>query len=52
MINVVKDYGWASDEDPHSCDYIVPRILEVLSELNAKRILDLGSWIWKREALL
>ena len=41
--NVVKNYGWSSANGPQSCGYIAPRISSVLKELNAKRVLDLGS---------
>lgn len=41
--NVVENYGWVSDEGPHSCGYITPRILSILKRLGVKRILDLGS---------
>ena len=39
----VDDYGWQSDEAPHSCNYITPEILTIISRLGAHRILDLGS---------
>ena len=41
--NLVDAYGWSSDEGPHSCDYVAPRVLEILSGLSAKRILDIGA---------
>jgi 2-polyprenyl-3-methyl-5-hydroxy-6-metoxy-1,4-benzoquinol methylase len=41
--NIVDDYGWASDQGPQSCGYIAPRILELLKQLNVKRVLDLGA---------
>ena len=41
--NVVRDYGWSSAEGPHSCGYIAPRILEILRELQPRRVLDLGA---------
>lgn len=41
--NIVDDYGWASDQGPQSCGYITPRILELLKQLNVKRVLDLGA---------
>src|SRR5262245_31988679 len=41
--NVADDYGWISPVGPHSCDYIVPRVLAILKTLGATRILDLGS---------
>jgi 2-polyprenyl-3-methyl-5-hydroxy-6-metoxy-1,4-benzoquinol methylase len=39
----VENYGWATAEGPHSCDYIAPKILDVLAGLDAKRVLDLGA---------
>lgn len=41
--NVVADYGWSSDQGPHSCGYIAPRILQVLDTLRVRRVLDLGA---------
>ncbi len=41
--NVVDDYGWSSEQGPHSCGYIAPRILDVLKRINVKRVLDVGS---------
>jgi 2-polyprenyl-3-methyl-5-hydroxy-6-metoxy-1,4-benzoquinol methylase len=41
--NIVDDYGWASGQGPQSCGYIAPRILELLAQLNVKRVLDLGA---------
>lgn len=40
--NLVTNYGWSSSEGPDSCSYISPKILELLSELQASRVLDLG----------
>ena len=40
---IVDDYGWQSDEAPHSCNYITPEILTTISQLGVQRILDLGS---------
>jgi type II secretory pathway predicted ATPase ExeA/2-polyprenyl-3-methyl-5-hydroxy-6-metoxy-1,4-benzoquinol methylase len=34
-------YGW-SDARPPSCDYLGPRVFEVLDALRARRVLDLG----------
>jgi type II secretory pathway predicted ATPase ExeA/2-polyprenyl-3-methyl-5-hydroxy-6-metoxy-1,4-benzoquinol methylase len=34
-------YGW-NDARPPSCDYLGPRVFEVLAELQARRVLDLG----------
>lgn len=41
--NMVEDYGWESDEGPHSCNYIVPEILNILKRLKVSRVLDIGS---------
>ena len=41
--NVVHDYGWSTTEGPPSCDFLAPRVLEVLKKLSVKRVLDLGS---------
>ena len=41
--NIVNDYGWSSEQGPQSCGYIAPRILELLKQLNVKRVLDLGA---------
>ena len=41
--NIVDDYGWSSDQGPQSCGYITPRILDLLKQLNVKRVLDLGA---------
>jgi 2-polyprenyl-3-methyl-5-hydroxy-6-metoxy-1,4-benzoquinol methylase len=41
--NVVADYGWASGEPPHSCNYIAPAVLRIVRDLRATRVLDLGA---------
>ena len=41
--NLVDDYGWTTDDSPHSCDYITPEILNILKDLEVSRVLDLGS---------
>ncbi len=41
--NVVDIYGWVSEQGPHSCSYITPRIIDVLKNIKVKRILDIGS---------
>lgn len=38
-----QDYGWTSEQGPHSCDYIVPAIFDILRELKPRRVLDLGA---------
>jgi 2-polyprenyl-3-methyl-5-hydroxy-6-metoxy-1,4-benzoquinol methylase len=42
-INNVENYGWTSEQSPESCGYITPRILEILKQLGAMRILDIGT---------
>lgn len=42
-IHVDDDFGWSSPEGPHSCGYITPRILKILTKLGIHRILDVGS---------
>jgi 2-polyprenyl-3-methyl-5-hydroxy-6-metoxy-1,4-benzoquinol methylase len=41
--NLVRDYGWKAAKRPESCTYIAPRILEILQQLQVKRVLDLGA---------
>lgn len=41
--SITDDYGWESIEAPHSCSYITPEVLSIISRLGAQRILDLGS---------
>ena len=41
--NSVDNYGWATGDPPHSCDYLAPAVLRVLQELRARRVLDLGA---------
>ncbi|HSV58325.1 MAG TPA: class I SAM-dependent methyltransferase [Variovorax sp.] len=43
VANVVDDYGWASQEGPHSCAYLAPHLLGLLRGLPCHRILDIGS---------
>ena len=42
MTENVNDYGWQSPEQPGSCDYITPQILELVQNYPNERILDLG----------
>jgi len=37
-----KIYGWQDAIDPNSCNYITPKILELIPRLEHDRILDLG----------
>jgi 2-polyprenyl-3-methyl-5-hydroxy-6-metoxy-1,4-benzoquinol methylase len=41
--NVVQNYGWSTAEGPNSCNYITPRVLEILDQLRVRRVLDLGA---------
>lgn len=41
--DIVENYGWSTEEEPCSCNYIAPRITDILARLNAKRVLDIGS---------
>ena len=41
--NFVEEYGWSSATGPHSCEYLSPEILSILSDLKVHRVLDVGS---------
>jgi 2-polyprenyl-3-methyl-5-hydroxy-6-metoxy-1,4-benzoquinol methylase len=41
--NIVGNYGWSSAEGPESCGYIAPAVLDLLRQLGARRVLDIGS---------
>ncbi len=41
--NLVEDYGWTTGVGPHSCNYIIPEIINTLKSLEVSRVLDLGS---------
>jgi 2-polyprenyl-3-methyl-5-hydroxy-6-metoxy-1,4-benzoquinol methylase len=41
--NIVEGYGWSSAQGPHSCNYLAPRVLELLAGLHINRVLDLGA---------
>lgn len=42
--NVVSDYGWDSQSTvPESCGYIAPQIVDIVRDLQLKRVLDVGS---------
>ena len=44
MWDGIREYGWNSAEGPHSCDYIMPEVLNILrSYPQVKRICDVGS---------
>ena len=36
-------YGWQNADAPHSCDYLGPRVLQVLHGLKVQRVLDVGA---------
>ncbi len=40
--NFVKDYGWVSAQSAHTGSYLTPRIFELLGQLRAGRVMDLG----------
>ncbi len=42
-VDTVGNYGWTSADAPESCQYLAPRVLDLLRILNAARILDLGA---------
>jgi 2-polyprenyl-3-methyl-5-hydroxy-6-metoxy-1,4-benzoquinol methylase len=41
--NTIENYGWDSAQPAYSSSYINPIIVELLSELGAKRVVDLGA---------
>ncbi len=41
--NNVVNYGWSTAKGPTSCGYIAPKIIEILNNLRAHRVLDIGS---------
>lgn len=41
--NVVENYGWSSAQGLASCDWLAPRILEILKALDVKRVMDIGT---------
>ena len=41
--NSVTDYGWKTDDNPNSCNYITPQIIKILKSLRVKRVADIGS---------
>jgi 2-polyprenyl-3-methyl-5-hydroxy-6-metoxy-1,4-benzoquinol methylase len=41
---VVENYGWeASEGAPESCNYIAPKVVEIIKTLKVARVADLGS---------
>ena len=36
-------YGWLVAGAPHSCGYLVPKVLQLLQRLGVKRVLDIGA---------
>ena len=41
--NVVDNYGWDTANEPESCGYIAPAIVELLKRHGAKRVVDVGA---------
>lgn len=41
--NSVENYGWSSGDSPPSCGYIAPKIIEIVEQLGANKIVDIGS---------
>lgn len=39
---MTKEYGWKSPKAPCSCDYIAPKVLQILKHLGVSSILDVG----------
>jgi SAM-dependent methyltransferase len=40
--DAVQTYGWASAHAPASCNYVTPKVLQLVAGLGARRVLDLG----------
>ena len=40
--NLIDNYGWQHSEGPHSCEYIIPEIIQVLADLQSRRVVDVG----------
>lgn len=38
----VPPYGWQTLAGPHSCAYLVPKVIAILKALGVKRVLDIG----------
>jgi 2-polyprenyl-3-methyl-5-hydroxy-6-metoxy-1,4-benzoquinol methylase len=38
----VTTYGWESSQSPDSCGYVAPAVLDLLRQIGARRVLDLG----------
>jgi 2-polyprenyl-3-methyl-5-hydroxy-6-metoxy-1,4-benzoquinol methylase len=41
--HTARGYGWTSSLAPHSCAYLAPQVVAVLSKLKVRRVLDLGA---------
>lgn len=41
--NITEDYGWSTTQEPQSCGYVGPYILQALQGLGVHRVLDVGS---------
>lgn len=42
-LNNVLNYGWKNTSGPHSCNYITPKVIEILHSYQINRIADVGS---------
>jgi 2-polyprenyl-3-methyl-5-hydroxy-6-metoxy-1,4-benzoquinol methylase len=36
-------YGWTGPRAPHSCGYLIPKVMRVLRDLQVHRVLDIGA---------
>ena len=43
MGETVDGYGWKSSEAPYSYEFITPRLLRILRDLQVERVCDVGS---------
>lgn len=39
----LSNYGWLSEDEPESCNYVAPRVLSILSKLKAQKVIDIGA---------
>lgn len=40
--DIAQAYGWASAVAPTSCNYVAPKVLQIIAGLKVRRVLDLG----------
>lgn len=38
----LPDYGWVSDREPLSCEYVAPVVLKILDRVKAESVIDIG----------